>query len=118
MNQTAGAVDIDGMVNTLLDRLDNTGTDAQLLERLSAEAPLLREIAAACEQTSLFRRASDQFAAFKAELEGEFAAEDRLLESWLHFLETVIQAPTTLHRLGAVRLCLPLVAIYLPEVAA
>lgn len=117
MSETACAVDIDGMVNTLLDRLDNTDTDAQLIEGLCVQAPLIREIATACEQTSLFRRATDKYAAFKADLEADFAAEDRLLESWLHFLQSVINAPTTLHRLGAVRICLPLVAAYLPEVA-
>lgn len=109
-------VDIDAQVGLLLERLDNTETDAQLLAGLCAQAPLVRQVAAACEQTDLFTRSAAQFAAFQVELEAEHAADERLLAAWLHFLDRLISAPTRLHLIGAVRLCLPLVAHYLPEV--
>lgn len=112
----SAAVDIDALVALLLDRLDNTETDAQLLAGLCAQAPLVRQIAAACQQTAVFTRSAAQLAAFQVELEADHAAADRLLAAWLHFLERIVNAPTHLHMVGTVRLCLPLVAQYLPEV--
>lgn len=106
--------EIDAQVNVLLDRLDNTETDAQLLDGLRAQAPLLRQIAAACEQTLAFRRSAEQVAAFRAALEADHAPDERLLGAWLHFLDRIVSAPTRLHMIGVVRLCLPLVAYYLP----
>lgn len=112
----SAAVDIDAQVSLLLERLDNTATDADLLAGLCAQAPLVREVAAACRQTAAFTRSAAQFAAFQVELEAEHAADERLLAAWLHFLDRLISAPTRLHMIGSVRLCLPLVAHYLPEV--
>lgn len=109
-------VDIDAQVSLLLERLDNTETDAQLLAGLCAQAPLVRQVAAACQQTAAFTRSAAQFAAFQVELEADHAADERLLAAWLHFLDRIVSAPTRLHMIGAVRLCLPLVAQYLPEV--
>ena len=73
-------VDIDAQVSLLLERLDNTETDAQLLAGLCAQAPLVREVAAACRHTAAFTRSAAQFAAFQVELEADHAADERLLE--------------------------------------
>ena len=111
-------VDIDAQVSLLLERLDNTETDAELLAGLCAQAPLVREVAAACRQTAAFTRSAVQFASFQVELEADHAADERLLAAWLHFLDRIISAPTRLHMIGSVRLCLPLVAHYLPALDA
>jgi hypothetical protein len=109
-------VDIDAQVSLLLERLDNTETDAQLLAGLCAQAPLVRQIATACIQTPAYVGSAAQVAAFQVELEADHTEDERLLAAWLHFLDRIISAPTRLHMIGAVRLCLPLVAQYLPEV--
>lgn len=114
MIEHATPVDIDAQVELLLDRLDGTETDAELVAKLCTQAPLVREIATACEQTTLFRSATASYAEFKAGLEKDSSPEDRLLAAWLHFLERMIDAPTRFHIVAAVRLCLPLVALYLP----
>jgi hypothetical protein len=99
----------------LLERTDGTGTDAQLLERLRAEAPLVRELASLCDQTPLFLRAADKFVAFRTELDAEYPPEDRLRAAWLHCLDRVCSAPTTLAGRLSVFFTVPLVALYLPE---
>lgn len=111
---SAAGFEIDAQVNVLLDRLDHTGTNAQLLDGLRGQAPLLRQIAAACEQTPAYRRSAAQVAAFRVALEADHAPDERLLGAWLHFLDRIVHAPTRLHMISAVRLCLPLVALYLP----
>jgi hypothetical protein len=114
----SAAVDIDARVIELFEALGEIEDDAAMVPALLAQAERLRALGAACERTQVFQRSAAQVAAFQVALEAEHAPEDRLLAAWLHFLDRAAEAPTNLHRLGTVRLCLPLVARYLPEVAA
>jgi hypothetical protein len=110
-------VDIDEQVTQLFEALGDIEGDAAMVPALLVHADRLRALAAACEQTELFRQSAEQYAAFQIQIEVDHEPADRLYATWVHFLDRALEAPTDLHRLAAVRICLPLVAHYLPKVS-
>lgn len=113
-------VDIESLMKTLFDRIDarsdeSDGSVAAMQAILLNEADLIREIAAACEKTGIYTKSKARSAEFKAGLEASTEPADRLMKSWGWLLDRITEAPTAMHRIGSVRLCMPLVAAYLPS---
>ena len=108
------AADIDAQMAAILDALDGADTIEALMAGLLVQAARIRSLSEACQQTGLFDHAQTQFADFKSELEASTTPAQRLPTSWLWLLDRIVAAPTRIHMRGAVRLCLPLVASYLP----
>ncbi|WP_178117757.1 hypothetical protein [Pseudomonas sp. R5(2019)] len=106
--------DIDRRMADLLDALDGVETDGEVRDRLMSHAELVRDLSDSCEKTGLFNRSAELIATFKTELEAQTPPDQRLVKSWHWLLSRIVYAPTNLHRRSAVRLCLPLVAAYLP----
>lgn len=113
----SGTPDIDAQVIELFEALGEVADDADMVPMLLAQAERLRTLGAVCEQTNLFSRSAEQFAAFQIQLEVDYEPAERLLAAWVHFLDRAAGAQNNLLRRAAVLLCLPLVARYLPEVA-
>lgn len=118
MIEPADATDIDALVNALLDDMGDAESDDDLQVALVAHAEKIRTISKACEDTGLFSKSVSQFEDFKAELESTTVPDKRLVKAWIWFLNRIVEAPTRLHMMGAVRLCVPLVACYLPSESA
>lgn len=114
---TPSVEDADRLLEKLFGKLEGVERDAEALPILVAEAQTIRTIAAAYRTTELFQRASDKRAEFKARIEADTPPEGRLLEAWQWLLDRMTNAPTGLHMVAAIRLCLPMVADYLPEAA-
>lgn len=112
------ATDIDGMVKALFEHFGDAETDDAVHAVLIAQAEQIRVIAKACESTGLFAHSAGKFEKFKADLDSSTEPEKRLVEAWKWLLNRIVEAPTRFHMIGAVRLCLPLVARYLPNEAA
>lgn len=106
---------IDDMVEQLLDHMDDAETQEEITAALIDQAETIRAISKACESSPLFERSAKQYVEFKENLESNTAPEDRLFQSWLWMLDRLANAPSRLHFKGSMRLCLPLVATYLPE---
>lgn len=109
------APDADKLMEDLFSKLEGLESDADAVPILIANADTLRTIAAAYRETGLFKRASDQYAEFKAAIESDTPPEGRLLHAWQWLLNRLAGAPTSYHVVAVIRLCLPLVADYLPE---
>ncbi|MEW4396961.1 hypothetical protein ABZR34_31200 [Pseudomonas paraeruginosa] len=107
-----GARLIDRMMEILLSEMEKEGSD--LHAALVDNSENIRALAEICQQTGVFKRGQAAFAEFKKHLEESTPSEHRLVESWSWLLGRIVNAPTTLHMHGAVRLCVPLVALYLP----
>lgn len=105
---------LESQVEKLLDQVDGASNTVEMIQALVASSDLIRSIAAACESTKLFRDAKPKFDAFAAELEADSTPDERLPLAWGHFLDTVANAPTRYHLMATVRICMPLVARYLP----
>lgn len=105
---------IDLLMADLLDATDGTETDGEMGDRLIKHSEQIRSLSNLCEKTGLFGYSVKQLAEFKAQLEADTPPEQRLVKSWYSLLTQIVFAPTRLHRRGAVRLCIPLVANYLP----
>lgn len=118
MTEQAETIDIDGLVQTLLEQMEETETDEAVHAALLVQAEKIRIISQACENTGLFARSASKFEEFKAELESTTEPDRRLLQAWQWFLNRMVESPTRLHMIGAVRLCVPLVACYLPTESA
>lgn len=93
-------------------------TDDGLQAALLANADKIRALAEACEQTAMFQKAREQFAEFADDHDSEWPADQRLMQAWIHLLVTLRDAPTKLHTMGTIRMCIPLVARYLPPADA
>ena len=107
-------IDIDQRMADLLDAMDGAETDGELRDRLMRHAEQVRDLSDACEKTGLFNRSAELVATFKTQLEAQTPPDQRLVKSWHWLLSRIVYAPTNLHMRSAVRLCLPLVAAYLP----
>lgn len=103
---------IDRMMVDLLSTMDRSDTDMR--SALIEKSQDIRGLADICRQTVIFERSQAKFAEFKQELEVSTPSELRLVKSWTWLLDRIANSPTTLHMRGAVRLCVPLVAFYLP----
>jgi len=108
------AVAADELLEGLFNKLDSVDNDAEALPLLIAEAATIRSIARAYRATPLFQRAADQYALIKSDIERDVAPESRLLHAWQWLMDRMSSAPSGIHMVGAIRLCLPLVADYLP----
>ncbi|MEL0169826.1 MAG: hypothetical protein VW877_17035 [Pseudomonadaceae bacterium] len=120
MQKTPKEIDIDGLVNDLFDRIDasldeSDDSPAAMEAILINQASLIQEIARACERTELYNKSLERAAAFKGELEAKSSPDKRLITAWGWLLNRVTEAPTSIHRRGSIRLCMPLVAAYLPS---
>lgn len=112
------AIDIDAMVEALFEQFGDDESDSAVHAVLIAQAEQIRVIARACESTGLFACSIGKFEAYQAGFESSTKPDERLVKAWQWFLIRVVDAPTRFHMIGAVRLCLPLVARYLPNEAA
>lgn len=113
--QVGAEQSIEDMVEQLLDHMDDAETQEEITAALIDQAETIRAISKACESSSLFERSAKQYVEFKENLESNTAPEDRLFQSWLWLLNRLANAPSRLHFRSAMRLCMPLVAAYLPE---
>jgi hypothetical protein len=107
-------IDIDAMVEQVFLGVEDAETNEEIHAGLVAQADTIRIIAKACELTSVFTRAEAKFEASKADFESVTEPSQRLANAWLEFLVKFVDAPTQLHRVTTIRLCMPLVARYLP----
>lgn len=105
---------IDLLMADLLDATDGTETDGEMGDRLIKHSEQIRSLSNLCEKTGLFGYSAKKLSELKAQLEADTPPEQRLVKSWHCLLTQIVFAPTRLHRRGAVRLCIPLVANYLP----
>jgi hypothetical protein len=107
-------IDIDAMAEQVFLGMEDAESNEDIHAALVAQADTIRLIAKACELTRVFVRAEAQFEAAKVEFEADTEPSFRLVSSWLGFLSKFVDAPTQLHRVTTIRLCMPLVACYLP----
>lgn len=109
---------IEEQMGDLLTALEEVETDEDLTEALKANAEAIQVLAIDCKKTDLFKRAQERFIDLKVSLEADHPADELLLRSWIHLLERISEAPTKIHMIGAVILCIPLVSSYVtnPEV--
>jgi|TARA_R110000751_G_scaffold63769_1_gene131441 hypothetical protein len=118
----AKEIDIEELMIKLLDRTatcpDDDGSESIMRAALLDQADLIREIGQACEKTVIYQSGIDRFTEHKSEFDACHEPCDRLLNAWRLALHRVVYAPTQLHRKAAVRLCMPLVACYLPSEAS
>ncbi|BAW27501.1 hypothetical protein [Pseudomonas putida] len=117
----AQAPDIEDQVGELFDALEGLPEDVTneaLHAALLAQSDKIRAIADACERTRIYLRAKGQVDEFAGEIEATQPPEGRLVAAWLWLLGRMAGAPTFFHTIGAVRLCMPLVARFLPAPAA
>lgn len=105
---------IDEQMATLFAKFCVPETEEDIRTALVAQATLIRTIAQACERTAVHRMASEKIVKFRGDLEASTPAADRLIATWNHFLNSLVESPTAIHRTAAVRLYLPMVASYLP----
>lgn len=110
----ASAPSIDDLLGRLFDRMSDADAEHEIHAALIANADQIREIALACKSTNLFGRFAKQFDEFKVEFESQVEPADRLIGSWAWLSDRIANSPTKAHMLASVRLCLPLVALYLP----
>lgn len=113
----APAPDIEDQVSELFTAMEGLPDDVSneaLNAALLAQAGLIRSIAQACENTKLFERSKAKVDEFAIELTAKLEQDRHLVTAWLWFLDRVANAPTYLHIISSVRLCMPLVAHYLP----
>src|SRR3990167_1214124 len=103
---------IDRMMTDLLSAMDQDNSDMR--STLIQNGDDIRALAETCRQTGVFEHSHAKFAEFKQHLEDSTPPEERLVKSWTWLLDRIVHSPTTLHMRGAVRLCVPLVALYLP----
>jgi hypothetical protein len=103
---------IDRMMGDLLSAMDQDDADMRLM--LIEYRDDIQALAEICRQTGVFERSKASFEEFKLHLEESTPPEERLAKSWVWLLDRIVNSPTTLHMRGAVRLCVPLVALYLP----
>ena len=68
-----------------------------------------------CVKTQLFVHSKDKFDDFVMNIEATDAVDKRLINSWSWLMNRIVYAPTSYHIRGAVVLCVPLVAKYLPN---
>ena len=108
------SIDIDAMVEQVFHGTEDAETNDDFHAALVIQADKIRLIAKACELTRVFVRAQAQLESAKMEFEAVTEPELRLVSAWLDFLTKFVDAPTQLHRVTTIRLCLPLVARYLP----
>ena len=103
---------IDRMMTDLLSAMDQDNSDMR--STLIQNGDDIRALAEICRQTGVFEHSHAKFAEFKQHLEDSTPPEERLVKSWTWLLDRIVHSPTTLNMRGAVRLCVPLVALYLP----
>lgn len=106
--------DINALMGDLIERLSAADTEPEIEAALISSADLVRDIAKACESTRLYQRSGEAYAAFMAEFESAVAPAERLIRSWAWLTDRIANSPTRAHMHGSVRLCMPLVARYLP----
>lgn len=114
MENAPATPSIDSLMADLMDATEAFDCEDSLKQALIEQAEKIRAIANACEKTEIFSLGVKQTQEFKAVLEAEIQPEQRLQKSWLWVLDRIVSAPTALHMRGAVRLCMPIVASYLP----
>lgn len=114
MQNKADKVDIDELTGQLFEKMEDFDHDFLMCDGLSQNAALIREIAGACEKTSIFTSAHEKFERFRIEFEGDYAPEDRLKAAWLHLLQNLAGTNNSILMKGAIRLNMPLVSLYLP----
>lgn len=117
INSTEG-VDIDAMAEALFDIVAVAVTDDAVHSVLVAQSEKIRIIAKACEGTEMFSKSAAKFEAFKASIEENTEPDKRLVSCWMWLMNLIIEAPTGFHMRVSVRLCMPLVAMYLPDDSA
>lgn len=118
MTVQAESVNIDALMQVLFEQMGDAETDEAMESALIAQSENIRIISRACEDTGLFAQSAGKFAEFKAELELSTVPDKRLIKAWHWLLNRIVKAPTRLHMAGSVRLCMPLVAHYLPSESA
>jgi len=117
--EQANAPGIDDQVRDLFASMDGLPDDHQALnDALLAQAGLIRSISQACEQTGLYERSKAKVDEFAIELTDKLEADRHLVHAWLWLLDRIACAPTHFHAVASVRLCMPLVARYLPPPAS
>lgn len=115
MTEQSADPSIEQMIDDLFEQIGEADTDEAIQAALTSQADKIRVISQACQSSGLFAMSAPRFADFKADFEATTAPEDYLVQSWLWLLDRIANAPTRLHITSAVRLCLPLMASYLPE---
>jgi hypothetical protein len=73
---------------------------------------LIHEISNACRETPLFKDNKERYREFKKEFDN---SEDKIVESYTWFMERIVSAPTRIHMISSVRLCLPIVDDFIQE---
>ncbi|MDH1403732.1 hypothetical protein [Pseudomonas sp. GD03730] len=119
--EQANAPDIDDQVRKLFAALEGLPDDVSheaLNAALLAQADLIRSISQACEQTGLYERSKAKVDEFAIELTDKLETDRHLVHAWLWLLDRIACAPTHFHAVASVRLCMPLVARYLPSPAS
>lgn len=94
----------------IFDTLPDEATEADII----ALAHQFKDLARLCERTELFKRSQERYQSFKEEFE-ENSEHSKLMQAWIWLINRIAQAPTSYHMQGAVVLCVPLVAEFLPE---
>lgn len=103
------------LIGAVFEQLTDTiNCEADIEALLIAKADTIRAAADVYRRTKGFTKASENYAQFKADLEGGVPAERRLLHAWFWLCDRLVNAPTTLHTMSTMIFCVPLVADYLP----
>ena len=108
--------DIDANVEKLLD-IDwgeqDSGSELEWIERVVLKnSQLIHEISEACRETEIFKRNIDTYTDFKKNFKDK---DHKIANAYYWFLDRLVKSPTHFHRLGSVRLCLPIVDDFIQE---
>lgn len=115
----AKAPGIDDQVRELFAAMEGVPDENQAQnDALLAQAGLIRSIATACEQTGLYENSKAKVDEFAIELTEKLETDRHLVHAWLWLLDRIACAPTHFHAVASVRLCMPIVARYLPPAAS
>lgn len=105
----------EALIGGIFEKMTDTmNSEADIQALLIAGADNIRFAAAIYRRTKGFINASENYAQFKADLEGSVPPDRRLIHSWFWLADRLVNAPTSLHTLTTMVFCVPLVADYLP----
>lgn len=112
---------IEDQVGELFDAMEGLPDDVSneaLNTALLAQSDKIRAIAQACMRTRVYDRAKAKVDEFAGEIEATQPPDGRLVAAWVWLLDRMAGAPTYFHTLSSIRLCMPLVARFLPATVA
>lgn len=99
--------------NAIMDALaDKPAIDEAALISLSAE---IKALSVKCQNTGLFDHSRERYEEFVAHIETNEPEDKWLINSWAWLMNRIVEAPFGILMHGAVVLCIPIVAKYLPN---